>query len=66
MSALFEELDYRETPIGALSLRRRRELRLGIDSVAIPAKKRPDGEAMPEVVHARPGVVARASQTDLT
>jgi spermidine synthase len=31
MSALFEELDYRETPIGALSLRRRREPRLGID-----------------------------------
>ena len=31
MSALFEELDYRETPIGALSLRRRRELKLGID-----------------------------------
>jgi spermidine synthase len=31
MSALFEELDYRETPIGPLSLRRRRELRLGVD-----------------------------------
>src|SRR5258708_33848772 len=31
MSALFEELDYRDTPIGALSLRRRRELRLGVD-----------------------------------
>src|SRR5664279_1478739 len=31
MSALFEELDYRDTPIGALSLRRRRELSLGID-----------------------------------
>jgi spermidine synthase len=31
MSALFEELDYRETPIGALSLRRRRELTLGVD-----------------------------------
>jgi spermidine synthase len=31
VSALFEELDYRETPIGALSLRRRRELRLGVD-----------------------------------
>ena len=31
MSALFEELDYRPTPIGALSLRRRRELRLGVD-----------------------------------
>lgn len=31
MSALFEELDYRETPIGALSLRRRRELSLDVD-----------------------------------
>ena len=31
MAAMFEELDYRETPIGALSLRRRRELKLGID-----------------------------------
>lgn len=31
MSALFEELDYRLTPIGALSLRRRRELSQGID-----------------------------------
>jgi hypothetical protein len=27
----FEELDYRPTPIGALSLRRRRELKLGVD-----------------------------------
>ena len=31
MSALFEELDYCPTPIGAVSLRRRKELRLGID-----------------------------------
>jgi len=31
MSRYFEELDYRPTPIGALSLRRRRELSLGID-----------------------------------
>jgi spermidine synthase len=31
MSAMFEELDYRETPIGALSLRRRRDLRTGAD-----------------------------------
>jgi spermidine synthase len=31
MSAAFEELDYRETPIGALSLRRRREPKLGLD-----------------------------------
>ena len=31
MSAYFEELDYCPTPIGALSLRRRRDLRLGAD-----------------------------------
>src|SRR6185369_9892672 len=31
MSLAFEELDYRPTPIGALSLRRRRELKLGVD-----------------------------------
>lgn len=31
MSALFEELDYRITPIGAVSLRRRRELSTGVD-----------------------------------
>ncbi len=31
MSLPFEELDYRPTPIGALSLRRRRELALGVD-----------------------------------
>ena len=31
MSDLFEELDYCPTPIGALSLRRRRDLRLGVD-----------------------------------
>jgi spermidine synthase len=31
MSVYFEELDYRPTPIGALILRRRRELSLGVD-----------------------------------
>ena len=31
MSIYFEELDYRQTPIGALSLRRRREMSLGVD-----------------------------------
>ncbi|MEX0694335.1 MAG: spermidine synthase, partial [Rhodospirillales bacterium] len=31
MSILFEELDYRPTPIGELSLRRRRELTLDVD-----------------------------------
>ncbi len=31
MSAYFEELDYQPTPMGALSLRRRKDLSLGID-----------------------------------
>lgn len=31
MSRLFEELDYRATPIGAISLRRRREMALDVD-----------------------------------
>lgn len=31
MSALFEEIDFCPTPIGALSLRRRRDLRLGVE-----------------------------------
>lgn len=31
MSAYFQELDYCPTPIGTLSLRRRRDLRLGVD-----------------------------------
>lgn len=31
MSQFFEELDYRPTPIGALSLRRRREMSLNVD-----------------------------------
>jgi len=31
VSLLFEELDFRPSPIGALSLRRRRELKLGVD-----------------------------------
>lgn len=35
MSKYFEELDYRPTPIGALSLRRRREFSLGIDVIEI-------------------------------
>jgi spermidine synthase len=35
MTGLFEELDYQLTPIGALSLRRRRELRLGVDVVEV-------------------------------
>ncbi|MEQ8480339.1 MAG: spermidine synthase [Hoeflea sp.] len=35
MSRFFEELDYRPTPIGAVSLRRRHELRLGVDVLEI-------------------------------
>ncbi len=35
MSKFFEELDYRPTPIGALSLRRRREMKLGVDVIEI-------------------------------
>ncbi|WP_436642802.1 spermidine synthase [Microbaculum sp. FT89] len=35
MSAFFEELDFRPTPIGTLSLRRRRDLRLGVDVIEI-------------------------------
>jgi hypothetical protein len=35
MSRLFEELDYCPTPIGAISLRRRREARLGVDVLEI-------------------------------
>ena len=35
MSLLFEELDYRPTPIGALSLRRRREPLLDVDVIEI-------------------------------
>lgn len=31
MSLNFEELDYRETPIGALSLRRRKDIKTGVD-----------------------------------
>lgn len=31
MGSLFEELDFRPTPIGAISLRRRRQLSLGLD-----------------------------------
>ncbi|RED52094.1 spermidine synthase [Aestuariispira insulae] len=35
MSLLFKELDYRHTPIGLLSLRRRRELSLDVDVIEI-------------------------------
>lgn len=35
MSKLFEELDYQETPLGPVSLRRRRDLRLDVDIMEI-------------------------------
>jgi hypothetical protein len=35
-------------------------------AVAIPVEQRPNGEAMPEVVHARPGMIAVASQPDFS
>jgi hypothetical protein len=35
-------------------------------AVAIPVEQRPDREAMPEVVHARPSTIAAASQSDLS
>ena len=35
MSRFFEELDYQPTPIGPISLRRRRELRLDVDVLEI-------------------------------
>ena len=35
MSPLFEELDYQETPLGPLSLRRRRQLQLDVDVVEV-------------------------------
>jgi len=41
------------------------EFLFDIDPFAIPAEKRPDSEAMPEVMYARSGVIARRSQADL-
>lgn len=39
---------------------KQREPLFDIDPLAMPAEKRPDSEAMPEVVYARPGVIAGA------
>ena len=61
----------REVPIGVAHAGvtevggKRRELLFDVAPLAIPAEKRPDGEAMTEVVHARAGVIALASQADL-
>src|ERR1043165_8087190 len=62
MSLNFEELDYRPTPIGALILRRRRELSLGVDVFEIKL-----GEAflMSSLFTASEIVLARPSGVDL-
>src|SRR5438445_808658 len=39
---------------------------LDIRPHAIPAEERPDREPVPEVMHARPGVIPRAAQASLT
>ena len=54
MSALFEELDYRATPIGALSLRRRRELRLGVDVFEIKLGAAPSPPAFHRAMRSEP------------
>lgn len=41
-------------------------LLLDVHAFAIPIKQRPNGEAMPEIVHAWPGTIAGASQPDLS
>ncbi len=63
MSLYFEELDYRATPIGALSLRRRRELTLGIDVYEI---KLGDEFLMSSLFTASEIALARLGLADLT
>jgi hypothetical protein len=43
---------------------KRRKLLLDIDPLAIPTEKGPDGEAMPEIVHPRPAMLAGAPQAE--
>lgn len=43
-----------------------RKLLLDVLAFAIPVEQRPDGEAVPEVVHAWPGTIVRAPQSDLS
>lgn len=62
-SRLFEELDYRPTPIGALSLRRRRELSLGIDVFEI---KLGDEYLMSSLFTASEIALARLGLSELT
>lgn len=63
MSALFEELDYRPTPIGALSLRRRRDLKLGVDVIEI---KLGDDYLMSSLFTASEIALARLGLKDLS
>jgi len=57
----------REVPIGVTHAgvaeigRKHRKLSLDISPLAIPAEERADREPMPEVVHARPEVIAWAA-----
>jgi hypothetical protein len=43
-----------------------REFLFDVFAVTIPVKQRPYGEAMPEVVYARPGTIAVTAQSDLS
>ena len=45
---------------------KRRKLLLDVLTFAMPIEQRPDGEAVPEVVHAWPGTIAGAPQPDLS
>jgi len=62
MSAYFEELDYCPTPIGALTLRRRRELRLNVDVFEI---KLGDESLMSSLFTASEIALARLGLTEL-
>jgi len=62
MSRLFEELDYRPTPIGTLSLRRRRELTLDVDVFEI---KLGDDFLMSSLFTASEVALARLGLADL-
>ena len=63
MSLYFEELDYRPTPIGTLSLRRRREMSLGVDVFEI---KLGDEYLMSSLFTASEIALARLGLADLS
>ncbi len=44
----------------------RRKLLLDVLTFPMPIEQRPDGEAVPKVVHAWPGMIAGAPQPDLS